>query len=147
MVGVSAVIVRLRRSEVLLIQRGQPPGRGRWSFPGGLVETGEMLHQACVREVLEETNLEVQLVDLVKIVQRVEPDPRGAVEYHYVIIDFWGTATGGELEAGSDVLDARWVTLDGARQLPTTPGVVRVAERALQLAAGQPTTSPVCENR
>ena len=73
MVGVGGVIVNEQR-QVLMIQRGSQPGRGRWSFPGGLVEVGEPLREACAREVLEETGLEVVLEDVVKVVEKVERD-------------------------------------------------------------------------
>ena len=85
LVGVGAVIVHQDR--VLLIQRGTEPARGVWSIPGGLIEVGEMLHEAVVREVREETGLEVEPVELVELLDRIfREDNR--IRYHYVIADY-----------------------------------------------------------
>src|SRR5947209_5416458 len=92
LVGVGAVIVHQDR--VLLIQRGTEPARGVWSIPGGLIEVGEMLHEAVVREVREETGLEVEPVELVELLDRIfREDNR--IRYHYVIADYLCRVTGG----------------------------------------------------
>ncbi len=144
MVGVGGVIVNEQR-QVLMIQRGSQPGRGRWSFPGGLVEVGEPLREACAREVLEETGLEVVLEDVVKVVEKVERDEQQRVEFHYVIVDFWGAVAGGDLRADTDVVDARWVDLDDMGDLPMTRHAAEVARRALNLAVGAAPGAPVYE--
>lgn len=105
LVGVGAVIVHAGR--VLLIRRGTEPLRGHWSIPGGLVDVGESLHQAVVREVQEETGLTVEPVELIELLDRIHrQDTR--IQYHYVIADYLCRVVAGELQAASDADAARW---------------------------------------
>jgi 8-oxo-dGTP diphosphatase len=106
LVGVGAVIVQ--DSRVLLIQRGQPPLLGEWSLPGGVLECGETLLEATIREALEETGLVVKATDSLGVYERLIRDHEGRVRYHYVLIDFLCHVVSGEMKAGSDAADARW---------------------------------------
>ena len=106
-VGVGAVIVDQGR--ILLVKRGRPPLLGEWSLPGGVVELGETLRAAAEREAREETGLIVKASEVLEVLDRIVPGKDGAPQYHYVLIDFLCTAHGGELRAGSDAGDARWV--------------------------------------
>jgi 8-oxo-dGTP diphosphatase len=114
LVGVGAVIVdhHLDDPRVLLIRRGQPPLLGEWSLPGGVLECGETLRQAVVREALEETGLVVETSEMLGVYERVIRDDEGRVRYHYVLLDFLCRAVGGDLKAGSDAADVRWFTHD-----------------------------------
>jgi len=113
LIGVGAVIVQDNR--VLLIRRGQPPLFGEWSLPGGVLECGESLREATVREAREETGLLVETVDLLGVYERVIRSGEGRVRYHYVLIDFLCGPVGGDLKAGSDAAEVRWFT---ANELP-----------------------------
>jgi 8-oxo-dGTP diphosphatase len=112
LVGVGAVIVRENR--VLLIRRGQPPLLGEWSLPGGVLECGETLREAVVREALEETGLVVESEEMLGVYERIirddRPDDQKKIRYHYVLLDFLCRAVGGDLRAGSDASDVRWFT-------------------------------------
>ena len=108
-VGVGAVVVHEGR--VLLIRRGKEPLRGRWVVPGGTVEAGETLHDALVREVLEETGLTVQPREVVLVFDRILREGT-EVRYHYVIVDYLCDYVGGTLKAGSDAEDAAFVAPD-----------------------------------
>lgn len=108
LVGVGAVIVRNHR--VLLIRRGQAPLLGEWSLPGGVLECGETLREAAVREAREETGLVVEAVDMLGVYERIIPSDDGRVRYHYVLIDFLCRPVGGELKAGSDAAEVGWFT-------------------------------------
>ncbi len=108
LVGVGAVIVDQNR--VLLIRRGTPPLLGEWSLPGGVLECGETLRDAVVREAHEETGLTVETGEMLGIYERVIRDDARRVRYHYVLIDFLCRAVGGDLKAGSDAADVRWFT-------------------------------------
>lgn len=90
------------QGRLLLVQRANDPGRGRWSLPGGKVEPGETDAEAVVRELLEETGLLVTPGRLVGVVSR--PGPDGVFE----IFDYLCQVTSGELTPGDDALDARW---------------------------------------
>jgi ADP-ribose pyrophosphatase YjhB (NUDIX family) len=126
-VGVGAVILDGER--VLLARRGRPPGQGKWSIPGGLVDLGERIEDALVREVEEESGLRVRLLGLCGVIDRVLRE-RDAVSYHYVIIDYVAESVGGRLQAGSDAAEVRWVTLDDLGQYDTTDGLADMIERA-----------------
>ena len=133
------------RERVLLIQRGRPPAAGIWSVPGGRVELGETLHQACKRELREETGLEVEVGPIVEVVERITTEargrePRGRIAFHYVIIDFLVRVSVGQpdqLLAGDDARDARWIPFDELPRFLLTDGLVPVLERARDLARQQ----------
>jgi 8-oxo-dGTP diphosphatase len=111
-------IVHDGAGRVLLIRRGQPPSAGAWSVPGGRCRPGESAEAACVREVHEETGLHVELARFAGRVER--PAPSGAV---YVIDDFVCRVVGGELAAGDDAVDARWVSRAELAALALVPGL------------------------
>src|SRR5258707_14692481 len=110
LVGVGAVLVDDHREEkrVLLIRRGQAPLLGEWSLPGGVLECGETLREATIREAREETGLILETGELLGVFERVIRADDGRVRYHYVLIDFLCRPVSGELRAGSDATDARW---------------------------------------
>jgi 8-oxo-dGTP diphosphatase len=114
LVGVGAVIVDHHHDDhrVLLIRRGQPPLLGEWSLPGGVLECGETLREAVVREAREETGLVVETGEMLGVYERVIRGDEGRVRYHYVLIDFLCRPVGGDLKAGSDAADVRWFTRD-----------------------------------
>jgi 8-oxo-dGTP diphosphatase len=134
LVGVGAVIVHEGR--VLLVQRGHEPLKGRWSIPGGLIEIGEMLHEAVVREVREETGLEIEPVELVELLDRIHREG-DRVRYHYVIADYLCRVVGGTLKAADDADAVRWVERaewNSHSALMLEPITVRVIEGAWQRA-------------
>jgi len=118
LVGVGAIIIH--DGKILLEKRGNDPGRGKWSIPGGKVELGESVEQTVIREVKEETGLEVEKPEHVDIVDNVVLDDKGRIEYHFVIIDYLVKLRGGILKAGSDALDLKWVSLKDVEALDLT---------------------------
>ena len=106
-VGVGAVVVREGR--VLVVRRATEPLKGEWSIPGGVLELGEKLREGVVREVLEETGLQVEAGEVLEVFDSIIADPDGKTQYHYVLIDFLCRVEEGELKAGSDVSAAKWV--------------------------------------
>jgi 8-oxo-dGTP diphosphatase len=117
LVGVGAVIVvhhtdarNNDEKRVLLIRRGTAPLLGEWSLPGGVLECGETLREAVVREAREETGLLVNPGGMLGVYERVIRDDQGRVRYHYVLIDFLCHPVNGDLKAGSDAADVRWFT-------------------------------------
>jgi 8-oxo-dGTP diphosphatase len=128
-VSVGAVIVDDGR--VLLVKRGHAPLKGEWSLPGGVVEIGETLKAALVREVREETGLDVQVGPVIEVLDRVQRGPDGRVEYHYVIIDYVCEPSGGSLACATDAVDARWVTAADLPEYRVTEKVREVVHKAL----------------
>jgi 8-oxo-dGTP diphosphatase len=106
LVGVGAIIIEGDR--VALVKRGHAPLQGRWSIPGGVLEVGETLRRAAVREALEETGLTVEPGELLGVFERVVPDQQGKMRYHYVLIDFLCSRVTGELLAGDDAEEVGW---------------------------------------
>ena len=106
LVGVGAIIIEGER--VALVKRGHPPLEGKWSIPGGVLEIGETLRKAAVREALEETGLAVEPGELLGVFERVIPDEEGRMRYHYVLIDFLCRRVAGEVQAGDDAREVRW---------------------------------------
>jgi ADP-ribose pyrophosphatase YjhB (NUDIX family) len=139
-VGVGGILIR--GDEVLLVQRGKEPGLGEWSIPGGAVRTGETLREAVIREVLEETHLEIEPLTLVKVLERIFRDPEGRVAYHYVLVDFLCRYEGGELQPDTDARDARFVPLSDLPSYRLVPITLEVIRRAAWLVknpgAGDP---------
>jgi 8-oxo-dGTP diphosphatase len=125
-VGVGALIFDGRK--VLLIERGNPPLAGYWSLPGGAVETGERLEDALVREIEEETGLNISVDSIATVFERIMPDQTGACEYHYVLIDFYCTVRGGELRPGDDSKRAEWFDVDSLSACHLTEGTQAVIE-------------------
>jgi ADP-ribose pyrophosphatase YjhB (NUDIX family) len=102
-VGVGAVV--LVNGRVVLVKRAHEPLEGAWNLPGGGVEVGETLEEACAREVLEETGLIVTVGPVIEVFDRIMRDDRGVVQYHFVLVDYLCQATGGALRCGSDASD------------------------------------------
>ena len=130
---VAVGVLLLDAGRVLLVQRGRPPQVGKWTVPGGGVELGETLEAAALRELHEETGLSCRLGPIVEVLDRVLRSDDDRIEYHYVILDFLGSAPEGALRAASDSTDARWVPLDDLDRYDTTDGLAPVIRRAAEL--------------
>ena len=113
-VGVS-VLVR-RNGAVLLVRRGRPPLAGYWSLPGGKVELGERLEEAAIREIREETAVEIDGLKRIDMAEIIVRDTAGIVLSHAVLTVFGARYVAGEVTAGDDAPEAAWVdsaALDG----------------------------------
>ncbi len=134
LVGVGAVVVD--KGRVLLVRRGREPLKGQWSIPGGLLEIGESLTGGVAREVLEETGLVVETMELIELLDRIHREG-DRVRYHYVIADYLCRVSGGELLAGSDADEVRWAERaewNSHSILKLDPVTVRVIEAGWQRA-------------
>jgi ADP-ribose pyrophosphatase YjhB (NUDIX family) len=130
LVGVGAIM--LRGDRILMAQRGKMPLKGWWSLPGGALETGELLVDGIRREVREETGLEVKPVRMFQIFERIMRDSAGAVEYHYVLVDYLCRVVGGTLRAGDDVAHVEWVRRRDLPALQITEGTLEVIQSAFR---------------
>lgn len=124
LVGVGAIIIE--DSRVLLVKRAHPPLQAEWSIPGGVLEVGELVREAAIREAREETGLVVEPSELLGVYDRVLRDPGHRVQYHYVLIDFLCRRVAGDLFAATDAAEVRWFT---RAELPA----LRLAEDTLDV--------------
>ena len=114
LVGVGVVVVK--GESVLLVRRGKPPRRGQWSLPGGRQRLGETVRAAALREVREETALEVEITALLDVLDSMTRDDDGRLAYHYTLVDFLAEWRAGEARPGDDVVEVAWADprdLDG----------------------------------
>jgi len=134
LVGVGGIV--LHHGRVLLVRRGREPLKGHWSIPGGLIDVGETLREAVIREVKEETGLDVEPVELIELLDRIYREGE-RVRYHYVIADYLCRVIGGTLGAASDADAVRWVERaewNSHSALRLDPITTRVVETAWQRA-------------
>lgn len=128
MPGVGALIVEGDR--ILLVERGREPLKGWWSLPGGCVEPGETLDAAVRREVLEETGLVIEPVEVLEIFERIMRDEEGRAEYHYILVDYICSVTGGVLHADDDARRVEWIARGDLARYRITEGTLPVIEKA-----------------
>ena len=146
-VGVGGVIIENGRA--LLIRRGSEPLRGEWSIPGGTLELGESLQEGVARELREETGLEVRVLELIEVFDRIFPqDGPQALEakhpprFHFVIVDYLCERIGGEPRAGSDVTDVTFAGEDELGQYHLTETATRVLKRAFAMNLARRSARP-----
>ncbi len=141
MIGVGGVLIDDARA--LLIRRASPPLQGQWSIPGGMLEVGETLEQGVARELAEETGLEVKVVELIEVFERIFPAPANAdgspgnvarPQYHFVILDYLCEKRGGEICAGSDALEFAWAREEELVKFDLTVAATRVLRKAFARA-------------
>lgn len=116
--GVGAIIIS--EGKILLEKRKNEPGRGKWSIPGGVVNLGESPELAVVREVKEETGLEVAAPCLIDVVSDVSLDENEKIKYHFIIVDYFVTVRRGELKAASDADALKWVSFNEVEEYDLT---------------------------
>ncbi|VWB31095.1 NUDIX hydrolase [Burkholderia metallica] len=136
--AVPAVIgIVLRERDVLLVRRANPPDAGCWGFPGGKIEAGESIAHAVVREIAEETTVDVEALDAFTALDAFDYDAAGDVRLHFVMVAVLCRWLRGTPAAGDDALDARWFALAELDRddVPMSAGVRDVAQRAIERAA------------
>lgn len=132
--AVSAAIVR--DGKVLVVRRARSPALGIYTLPGGGVETGEALHEAVMREVREETGLDIEPVALAGEREVIVRDAQGRVERHFVILCFAARWRAGEPVLNDELDDARWIDPAEIGTLSTTEGLADIVSAALARLAG-----------
>ena len=132
----AAGVVCLRRGacgpEVLLIRRGQPPRLGEWSLPGGRIEWGERATDAALRELREETGVNAVIAGLLDVVDGLFGDAAGALERHYLLVDFAALWISGEPRAGDDASEAAFWPPGQALELVQWSETRRIIALALE---------------
>ena len=127
LVGVGAIVIEDAR--VVLVKRLHPPLQAEWSIPGGVLEVGEMVRDAAIREAREETGLTVEPCELLGVYDRVLRNPEQRVQYHYVLIDFLCRRVAGELAAASDAAEVRWFRRGELRELKLAEDTFEVIQK------------------
>jgi ADP-ribose pyrophosphatase YjhB (NUDIX family) len=130
LVGVGSIIIENDR--VVLVKRAHPPIQGQWSIPGGVLEVGEMVRGAAIREAREETGLIVEPGELLGVFDRILRDAEKRVQYHYVLIDFLCRRVGGELVAASDAAEVRWFTREELPALNLAEDTLEVIHKGFE---------------
>jgi ADP-ribose pyrophosphatase YjhB (NUDIX family) len=142
-VGVGGVVIE--DGKALLIRRGNEPLMGQWSIPGGTLELGETLLEGTARELKEETGLEVKVLEMIEVFERINFG-RGADEtfttleerrkprFHFVIVDYLCERIAGDAVAGGDVTDVAWASEDELEKFALTPTATRVIRKAFSMA-------------
>jgi len=136
-VGVGGVILD-RDGRVVLVRRRHEPLAGQWSLPGGMLELGETLEAGTAREMLEETGLVVDLGPVIEVFDRILVDDRGAVRFHFVLVDYLCRPRAGALAGGTDVDEATLADPDDLSSYAVTEKVRAVVARAVALNRGDP---------
>ena len=130
-VGVGAVV--LVDGKVVLVRRAHEPLKDAWNVPGGGVELGETLRDACAREVEEETGLVVDVGSAIEVFDRIMLDADGRVQYHFVLVDYLCRASGGELRCGTDASEIALADPDALAAFRLTDKAIEVIRKGMVL--------------
>jgi 8-oxo-dGTP diphosphatase len=126
----AASVAVLRDGRVLVAVRGRGAMAGRYSLPGGLVEPGETLAEAALRELREEVGVEAEVIGFLDHAEVIQRDDDARVKHHFVICAHAARWISGEPRTSDEALDVRWVTEAELAGLPTTPGLAGVLQKA-----------------
>jgi len=134
---VAVLAVVLRGERVLIVSRANPPAKGRWGFPGGVLELGETVAEGAMRELLEETGVVAEPAGTLTVFDTIDRDADGRIRYHYTLIAVRGTWQSGEGVAADDAGDCAWLSRDEivAQNLWIAPALLSILDLALAGAA------------
>ncbi|MEQ9557363.1 MAG: NUDIX hydrolase [Rhodospirillales bacterium] len=135
-VGIGAVV--LKDDQVLLIRRGKPPRAGSLSLPGGAQRIGETVNEGALREVLEETGIEAEVLGLIDVVDSMTRDDDGRLQFHYTLVDVVCRWVAGVPQAAGDAADALWMPLADVPDLPLWSETRRIIELGAEMAEAVP---------
>lgn len=134
----AASVAVFRGDRVLLAERDKPPAAGAFSLPGGLVEVGETLQDAALRELFEETGVSATIGGFTGHVEVIDRDGEGRVERHFVVASFWAEWRAGEAFAGEDTSRVLWALPGALGDLQLTPGLPPLLDKAVADRHGRP---------
>jgi ADP-ribose pyrophosphatase YjhB (NUDIX family) len=130
----AASVAVFREGRLLLAARGKPPLEALFSLPGGLVEPGETLAEAALRELREEVGVEAALLGFVAPIEVIERDGQGRVRLHFVVAAHVARWVSGDPQTGPEAREVRWITEADMATLPLTPGLLGILEKAFAMA-------------
>jgi len=130
----AASLAVFREGRVLLASRAAAPFDQLYTLPGGMVEPGESLEEAALREMQEETGILAKMLGFTGYTQYIDRDEAGCVRRHFVICSFAGLWISGEGVPGAELPAMKWVTLEDAAKMPLTPGLMPILEKGHAMA-------------
>ena len=122
-----------RGGKVLLATRTRPPALGALTLPGGLVEPGERLTEAALRELREEVGAEAEIIGFNGHAERIERDESGRIKHHYVIASFVARWTAGEPQPGPEAGEIVWADPQALDGLPLSNGLRALLRRGASM--------------
>ena len=140
-VGVGAAI--FEKGAILIVRRNQEPARGQWSLPGGMVELGETLLKALRRELWEEVAVSVEIGGLIGAFDRIFLDPDNRVQYHYVLIGYWGRIASGQPRPGSDISEVKLVPIKEIEAFEIDKELKATILKAVEMRKQSPISCPI----
>jgi ADP-ribose pyrophosphatase YjhB (NUDIX family) len=134
--AVSAAIIDNGR--VLIIRRARPPVIGIHTLPGGVVESGETLIEAAIREVREETALAIEPAGLAGYREVITREPGGRTERHFVVLCFAARLLSGTPTPNDEIDEIRWCRPDELKGMKTTDGLADIVAAAFTVLGETP---------
>ena len=126
----AASLAVFRDGKVLIASRTAPPAQALFSLPGGVVEIGETLQEAALREVMEEVGVAAEIVGFVDHAEVIQRDSDGRIKRHFVITCFAGRWISGEGHTSAEAGAVLWVDPDAMGSIPTTKGLPTTLRKA-----------------
>ena len=120
--AVGAIVIS--EDKLLLVRRGFEPSKDMWTVPGGAVELGEKVKDAVIREAKEECGLEIRIEEErpIDVIDTIIVNENGRPQYHYIVLYFLGRRKDGQLRAGGDAKETRWVPFQEVTNYDLTSG-------------------------
>jgi 8-oxo-dGTP diphosphatase len=125
-------IIIYRDKKVLIIKRAYEPSKNRWSIPGGVIEIGEKVRHAAIREVKEELGLDVHIKDVVDVLDNIVYE-KNKIKFHFVLIDFLATVIKGTITPNHECLDVKWVGKHELSLYDLTNGAKKAIEKGFTM--------------
>jgi 8-oxo-dGTP diphosphatase len=133
---VGAGVLIHRRGKLLLVKRAEQPDKGAWSFPGGAVELGETTEETAVREVKEETGLDIELEGVFDVKTYLARGFGGSHRNQIVVVDYLGKPLSGRVRLNSESSDFGWYWPNEVRRLRTTRNIKQCAAKFARMNVG-----------
>jgi len=132
----AASLAVFRDGKVLIASRTAPPAQALFSLPGGVVEIGETLQDAALREVMEEVGVAAEIVGFVDHAEVIQRESDGSIKRHFVITCFAGRWISGEGHTSAEAGAVLWVDPDAMGSIPTTKGLPTTLRKAKAVFEG-----------
>jgi len=133
----AASLAVFRDGKVLIASRTAPPAQALFSLPGGVVEIGETLQEAALREVMEEVGVAAEIVGFVDHAEVIQRESDGRIKRHFVITCFAGRWISGEGHTSAEAGAVLWVDPDAMGSIPTTKGLPTTLRKAKAVVEGE----------